>query len=217
MALSKRSLKADLIWLKYPLLAMIFSVGATAGIYNYSVYHWNYTQLQESMVYDDFNYVTSQVSVVEEAEQIIIQNIDRFNEMTSNGVMSEEDRVGFLAEIGTIRDNYKFFPIGVTVSEQIKQILPYSPNIETPEKQIALNRSSGKVQLPLLHEGDLTRFLFEIMKPARLLVNNRCVISDLALADTELLNVIPHQQATCDFYWYTLREEPFVYQTIEYE
>ncbi|MFT6093365.1 MAG: hypothetical protein ACJA2Q_001261 [Pseudohongiellaceae bacterium] len=216
MALSKRSLKEDLIWLKFPLLAMIFSVGAIVGIYFYSIYYGNDMLRQESIVYDDLNYVSSLVSAIEEAEQIIIQNIDRYNEMSANGVMSEEDRVGFLGEIGAIRDRYKLFPIGVTVSEQIKRVLPYLGNVETPEKQIALTRSSAKVQLPLLHEEDLTRFLFDIMQPARLLVNNRCVIANLALGEIELLNVIPHQQATCDFYWYTLREEPFVYQTTEY-
>lgn len=216
MALSKRSLQADLIWLKLPLLAMVFLVGATVGIYFYSIYHWDNTLLQEGMAYSDFNYISSQVSAIEDAEQIIIQNIDNFNEMTSNGVMSEEDRVGLLAEIGAIRNKYKLFPISVTISEQIKQVLPYLENVEAPDKQIALNRSSAKVQIPLLHEVDLTRFLFEIMQPGRLLVNNRCVIADLALDDIELLKVIPHQQATCDFYWYTLKEEPFVYQAIEY-
>jgi hypothetical protein len=195
---------------------MTFSVGAIVGIYFYSIYYGNDMLRKESIVYDDLNYVASLVSAIEEAEQIIIQNIDRYNEMSANGVMSEEDRVGFLGEIGAIRDKYKLFPIGVTVSEQIKRVLPYLGNVETPEEQIALTRSSAKVQLPLLHEEDLTRFLFDIMQPARLLVNNRCVIANLALGEIELLNVIPHQQATCDFYWYTLREEPFVYQTTEY-
>lgn len=217
MALKRRSLKADVMWLKIPLTGFVLAIAMTTGFYFFSAYYWNSVLRNESTIYNDFNYVSSQVFAIEEAEQIIIDNIDRFNEMTSHQVMDEEDRVGLLAEIGEIRDKYKLFPITVSVSEQERMVLPYPDDVESPEEQVSLRKSILQVQLPLLHEEDLTRFLYDFIQPTRLLVNNRCVVSDLLVSDQDILNVVPHQQANCEFHWFTLRREPFVFEDILYE
>lgn len=217
MALKRRSIKEDIFWLKIPLSAFALAIAASAGAYFYATYYSDDVLRRESNSYSDYNIVSSQVFAIEEAEQIIISNIDRFNEMAENQVMSEEDRVGLLAEIGSIRKKYRLFPVVVSVSEQEKKVLVYPDNVESPEEEVSLRRSELKVQLPLLHEEDLTRFLGDLMRPGRLLVNNRCVITDLPLSESDLLDIIPHQQATCDFYWYTLRSEPYTFEDMEYE
>ena len=146
-----------------------------------------------------------------------IDNIDLFNEMSAKGVMGDEDRVSLLAEIGGIRDKYKLFPITVTIGEQQRQLLAYDEEVEDAEEQISLRRSLLNVQIPLLHEEDLTRFIDDYLRPNRLMVNNRCVINNVLLQDTEQLSVVPHQQARCEFYWYTLHREPFLDEGIDYE
>jgi hypothetical protein len=217
MALKRRSVKEDVFWLKMPLSAFALSVAMSTAVYFYATYYSDDILRRESNLYTNYNLVSSQVFAIEEAEQIIISNIDRFKKMVENQVMSEEDRVSLLAEIGSIRKKYKLFPVIVSVSEQEKTVLAYPDNVESPEEEVSLLRSELKVQLPLLHEEDLTRFLYDLMRPGRLLVNNRCVITDLPLAQSDLLDVIPHQQAACDFYWYTLRSEPYTFEGLEYE
>lgn len=217
MALKKRSMKEDVIWLKLPIVMFCLAVAAAVGSYVFATYFWNDVLRRESASYSDFNYVSSQVFDIEEAEQIIVSNIDRFNEMVENQVMSEENRVSLLAEIGAIREKYKLFPLNVSISEQEKRVLDFPLSVESPEEQVSLRRSLLKIQLPLLHEEDLTRFLFDFTSPARLLVNNRCLITALPVSDDELLGVVPHQQAACDFHWYTLGSEPFVYEDYGYE
>lgn len=217
MALKRRSLKDDIFWLKIPLLAFALAIACSAAVYFYATYYSDDIMRREGSSYSDYNFVSSQVFAIEEAEQIIISNIDRFNKMVENQVMSGENRVELLAEIGAIRDKYRLFPIIVSVSEQEEKVLEYPLNVESPEEQVSLLRSVLSIQLPLLHEEDLTRFLFDFMDPGRLLVNNRCVITDLPLAESDILDIVPHQQAACDFYWYTLRSEPFTYEGLGYE
>lgn len=217
MALAKRSIKEDALWLKVPLIAFALSIAASIGIYLFATFYWDSVIRDESIAYNDYNLISSQVFAIEEAEQIIVSNIDRFNEMVDNQVLSEEDRVGLLAEIGAIREKYKLFPVIVSVSEQERRLLDYPENVEAPEEQVSLLRSSLALQLPLLHEEDLTRFLLEFTQPERLLVNHRCVITDLPVTESDILDIIPHQQAACDFYWYTLKSEPYSYEGLGYE
>lgn len=208
MALKKRSVKEDLKALRWPLALLAASIAATAGFYFSATYYWDDIRRQENNFYSELDFITSQVSAIEEAEQIIIENIDRFNEMQSNKVLDEENRVGMLAEIGRIREKYKFFPITVNLSEQQSRRLEYDSDVEDPQEQISLKGSRLQVQLPLLHEEDLTRFLGDFLRPGRLVVSNRCVINKVIINEEDLLSLIPHQQASCDFYWYTLIEEP---------
>ncbi len=210
MALKRRSLQADVKALKWQLGLFALSIAATVGFYLSTQYFWNDILRDESNIYSELNYVSSQVSAIEEAEQIFIENIDRFNEMVANGVLDEEDRVALLAEIGRIRDSYRLFPISVTVSEQERRLLDYPASVENPEERISLRGSRLQISLPLLHEEDLTRFLADFLAPQRMLVTSRCELVQLNIADEELLAVVPHQRANCEFYWYTLQREAFV-------
>jgi hypothetical protein len=210
VALKRRSLQADIKALKWPLGFFVLSIASTVGFYLSTQYFWNDILRKESNTYSELNYVSSQVLAIEEAEQIFIENIDRFNEMVVTGVLDEEDRVALLAEIGGIRDSYRLFPISVTVSEQERWLLNYPAAVENPEESISLRGSKLQVSLPLLHEEDLTRFLADFLAPNRLLVTNRCELLQLNIADEELLAVVPHQRANCEFYWYTLQREAFV-------
>lgn len=210
MALKRRSLQADIKALKWPLGFFALSIAATVGFYFSTQFFWNDILRQESNVYSELNYVSSQVAAIEEAEQIFIDNIDRYNEMVANGVLDEEDRVMLLAEIGRIRDKYRLFPISVTVSEQESRVLEYPAAVESPEERISLRVSRIQISLSLLHEEDLTRFLGDFLAPNRMLINSRCEVQQLSVSEEDFLTVVPHQRANCEFYWYTLQREPFV-------
>lgn len=209
MALRRRSLQADIKALKWSLSLLVLAISATGGIYFGTQYYWNEVLRQESNVYNELNYVSSQVSAIEEAETIFVNNIDSFNQMVGNGVLNEEDRVGLLAEFGQIRDKYRLFPMSVSVSEQERRILEYPATVENPEEEMSLRSSRLQVSLPLLHEEDLTRFLTDILQPNRMLVNNHCEINQLVVSEEDMLTIVPHQRAVCEIVWYTLQREPF--------
>ncbi len=209
MALRRRSLQADIKALKWSLGFLLLAIAATGGIYFSTQYFWNDILRQESNVYNQLNYVSSQVSAIEEAETIFVNNIDRFNQMVKSGVLDEEDRVGLLEEFGQIRDKYRLFPMSVSVSEQEKRMLQYPETVENPEEEMSLRSSRLQVSLPLLHEEDLTRFLTEILQPERMLVNNHCEINQLVVSEEDILTLVPHQRAVCEIVWYTLQREPF--------
>ncbi len=208
MALKRRTLTADIQALKWPLLLFVFVTAATVAFYFGAQSYWDNILRQESNSYSDLNYISSQVSAIEDAERIFIENIDRFNVMVSNGVLNQEDRVALLAEIGRIRNEYKLFPLSVSISEQESRMLAFPESEEAPLEQMSLRGSRVQLSLPLLHEEDLTRFLADVLAPQRMLIVNRCEINKLDVAEDAMFTIVPHQQASCELYWYTLQREP---------
>jgi len=209
MALKRRNLNEDILWLKWPLVFLGLAILVVVALYIGSSLYRDEVRLQAANASANLEVISGQVSDIEESERVIIENIDRYNTMVANSVLDDEDRVGLLEEISNIRDKYQLFPIAVEISEQERILLPYPPEVEFPDEQISLRSSQVRIRLPLLHEEDLVRFLSDFMGQERLMVNNRCVIGESPVEDDNNFEVVEHQVATCEFYWYTLRNEPY--------
>ncbi len=209
MALKPRELKDDIMWLKWPLVLLVLVFIVAISSYVSAIYFRNDMQRQELNARSNLELISGQVHEIESSESIIVSNIDRFNSMVANSILDEENRVDLLEEIREIREKHQLFPISVDIREQERLLLTYASDVELPEEQISLRSSSIQIQLPLLHEEDLTRFLADFLGSGRLMFINRCNIASLAVSEADLLELVQHQLATCEFYWYTLRREPF--------
>ncbi len=208
MALKRQPLKDDLLWLKWSLIFLGLVLLVTVSSYTSAIYFRNDMQRQEFDALSELDLISGQLREIESAERIIVNNIDRFNSMAANSIMDEENRVDLLEEIRTIREMHQLFPISVEIREQDRLLLTYASDVEFPDEQISLRSSSIQIQLPLLHEEDLTRFLADFLGSGRLMISNRCSIDALVVGEDDLLGLVQRQLATCNFYWYTLRREP---------
>ena len=209
MALKRRHLKDDLAWLKWPLILFVLIAVAATISYVSAIYFRNEMQRQEQQAMSSVDLISAQVREIESSELIIIENIDRFNNMVANSILDEENRVELLEELRTIREKHQLYPISVDIREQERLLLTYASDVESPEEQISLRSSRIQIQLSLLHEEDLMLFLADFLGSGRLMFNSSCSINGLNVAEDALLEFVAHQLATCDFYWYTLRREPY--------
>jgi hypothetical protein len=209
MALKRRSGKEDLLWLKWPLGFLLLIIAGSIGSYVSAFYFRNDMQRQELQALSELDLISGQVREIESSERIIVDNIDRFNTMVANGIMEQEDRVILLEEIRTIREQYQLFPIAVEIREQQRLLLNYGPEIESPAEQISLRSSDIGIQLPLLHEEDLLRFLAAFTGSGRLMLTSRCSIDEVVRVDDDSMQLVQNQLADCDFSWFTLRREPY--------
>lgn len=199
MAIKKRTLKQDLLWLRWPLLLLALVI-AGAGINYVMAFDFrNQMQRQEFQASADLDLISGQVREIEIAEEIIVNNIDRFNSMVQASILDEEDRVGLLEEIRTIRDRHQLFPITVEIREQERLLLNYGEDVELPEEQVSLRSSVIQITLPLLHEVDLMRFLEDFTGGGRLIVTNECSIRETVSAMESNLDPVQHQLADCIF------------------
>lgn len=210
MALKRRHIKEDLLWLRWNIILLVIVTGASIGLYISASIYRDDMQNQEFNAQSELDFVNGQILDIENAESVVINNIGSYNSMVANGVLEEEDRVGLLEEISNIRDRYQLFPISVEIQEQDRLMIEYPLDVENPDEQISLRNSQVSVQIPLLHEEDLTRFLTDFLSSERMMVNSNCSISEAPQVEENLNELIQRQMAACRFYWYTLRREPYL-------
>jgi len=210
MALRRRTWQADVRWLRSPLIALGTVIVAAIAIYVGASYFRDDLQRQEFNAVSELDLLHGQIDEIEEAEQVIVNNIGLYNGMVANGVMSEEDRVSMLEEITAIRDRYYLFPINVSIGEQDRLLLEYPESVAFPDDQITLRTSPVQVRYSLLHEEDLTRFLNDYLASGNLVVPSRCSVSAALEDPADRLNVVQHQIADCQFEWYTFQREPYI-------
>jgi len=207
MAVKRRNIKEDLAWLKWWLVLLAICLSIAIGGYWSALYYRGELRQLEFGTRSNFDILLQEVTQIEESEQIIVENIDRFNSLAANGLLDEEDRVSLLEDIQRIRDNFRLFPIDVEIREQTSRTLDYEEGVEFPEEFISVRSSTIAVRLPLLHEEDLTRFLNAFLGAGRLMVTTSCTITDSAISPEDELEIVAHQIASCSFIWYTFRRE----------
>ena len=210
MALKKRSLKHDMLWLRWPLSLLGIVVAASIALFVSASMFRNELQRDEFNALSDFDLISGQVAEIEQAERVITDNIGRYNSMVANGVMQEENRVQLLEDITNIRQRHLLFPMNVEIGEETRLFIPYPEEVDFPDDQITLRESLVNVSYSLLHEEDLTRFLTEFLDSGRLLVPTRCSVTAALESEEMALEVVQHQLANCSFNWYTLRREPYL-------
>lgn len=199
----------NLLWLKWRLMVFFLVAVVSLGAYFSILLFRNEMRRYEVSALTDFDVLVQELQQIEDSERIIIENIDRFNSLVDNGVIGDEDRVALLENIRQIRERHNLFSIEVEVSEQSRMLLPYPPEVEFPDEQISLRTSRIEVQLPLLHEQDLARFLNDFLSTGRLILTNGCTMSRALLEPENYLDVVEHQLASCEFHWFTLQREPY--------
>ena len=207
MAAKRRNFREDLAGLKWWLVLLAICLAIAVGGYWTSLFYRGEMRRLEFGSRSNFDEILQEVTQIEESEQIIVENIDRFNSLAANRLLDEEDRVSLLEDVRRIRDNFRLFPIDVEIREQTSHMLDYAESVEFPEEFISIRSSTVMVRIPLLHEEDLTRFLNAFLNAGRLMVTTSCTITSASVDPAQVLELIPHQVASCDFIWYTFRRE----------
>ena len=141
----------------------------------------------------------------EQAE--IKQKSERFNALQVRGVIGEEQRLEWVELLKDIRDSrrlidlqYEFAPQrGLDVKSDTK-------SDAKPDGDFTFYASTMKVQIKLLHEEDLTRFLADLKQRGRALIQVKsCNISRLPHEASDS-TISAQLLADCQIDWVTLRQ-----------
>ncbi|MCI5106834.1 MAG: hypothetical protein MRY76_08990 [Pseudomonadales bacterium] len=210
MALKRRNLEEDLLWLKIPLLALLSVLLLSAALWWLASRYQDEMRTAEFQVRGDLELLAAQVQEIEAAEQIIVDNIGVFEQMQSRGLLDQEDRVALLDTITTLRNRHNLYPVTVEIAEQDRVVIPYVTEVDYPEEQISLRGTPLRLELPLLHEGDLARLLEGLYATGGLFVVDECTMREAIESDNEYLSLLPHQMADCALIWYSFQRETYV-------
>lgn len=199
MSLEKKDwqkLKAPLLILAVVTLAVISLFGAA--------YYFN--QNQEIALQNQQNLLNSarqryQLSGAE--KDMIIDFLPKYQMLISKGFVGEEQRIEWVEHLRQQHKMQKLFSIKYSISPQEKYTPPFAANLGG----FTMNRSVMKLELDMLHEGDLLRLTEALnAENSAPFILRDCEINRLNPGSQLSNQLTANMHALCELDWLTLRE-----------
>jgi len=137
---------------------------------------------------------------VREEESEIKHKSLLFNRLQERGMIGDEPRLEWVELLKDIRDRHRLLDLRYELS-------PQRPLDSGEVGDFAFYLSSMKLELRLLHEEDLSRFLADLRQQAKALIRiNRCQVERLPAGADERAGGRANLSAECEIDWLTARE-----------
>lgn len=143
----------------------------------------------------------AQLARLEEERRNLDEYREEYQRLLARRVIGEEHRLDWIEAIDRIRDQRPIFSARYAISPQ----RPYQPEVPLPGEPLTLLASDMRLELTLLHEGELARFFEALRQEAKgMFLLQGCRISRLGPADD--MRFAPHLEADCQLTWITLND-----------
>lgn len=134
-------------------------------------------------------------------KEIIIKYLPLYRQLIQEGFIGEERRLEWVDGLRTIHQQNKLFGINYTISTQEE----YKPTFALNVGPFSLHRSVMKLELSMLHEGDLLTLLSTLdAQQTTPFIARDCEITRVGAVNTN--NLAPNLRANCELDWLTIRE-----------
>ena len=189
-----RKLRYPMIGLGIALILMTLLVGY-AGQRKDAVQHALDNQ-QRQLNQARQHYQTSGVE-----KETITQYLPLYQRLISDGFIGEERRIEWVDSLRTIHQQNKLFAINYSIGKQEEYKPAFALNVGT----FVLHRSIMKLELSMLHEGDLLTMIESLAaQQTTPFMLRECEIKRLGATTQNKL--IPNLVANCELDWLTIRE-----------
>ncbi|MFM9834976.1 MAG: hypothetical protein ACKVOA_02615 [Methylophilaceae bacterium] len=135
-------------------------------------------------------------------KETIIQYLPIYNDLLAKGFVGEERRIEWIESLRQIHAQHKLFSIDYSIGLQENYKPSFIPNMGT----FVLHRSTMKLNLDMLHEGDLINLLDGLHEQSTPYIVRDCEISRPVGAQVNTRNLTSNLKATCEIDWLTLRD-----------
>lgn len=194
---------ADLKALRYPLLALVAALLASAALVFFTRQELNQEKSRH----------TSQEGVLREAREQLHKSGDEkdrilryrasFIALQQRGFIGEEQRINWVDALRAASLNLKMFG----VNYQIEAQQPYSAPFVTDAGPYRAHQSLMKISLGLLHEEDLMRFVNALTEQrAGIFTLRECSLQRQSAGKVENARAQPNLQADCSLAWLSISE-----------
>ena len=135
-------------------------------------------------------------------KETIIQYLPTYNDLLAKGFIGEERRIEWIERLRQIHAQHKLFSIDYSIGLQEDYKPSFIPNMGT----FVLHRSTMKLDLDMLHEGDLLSLLDGLHEQTTPFVVRDCEIKRPIGAVVNTKNLSANLKAVCEIDWLTLRD-----------
>jgi len=158
--------------------------------------------------------IQTTLSRAREEEQEIKQKIAQFNALQSAGIIGEEQRLDWVEQIRQIKRSRKLFDVQYEFAPQRPLDATQSAgvpnaNLPTPNGNSGnfdFYTSTMQLQMPLLHEDDLLKFLADLRASVHAFIRIRSCSMERLPKNQADRSSTPQLRADCSLDWITIRE-----------
>ncbi|CAG0987595.1 hypothetical protein MTYP_02101 [Methylophilaceae bacterium] len=196
-----RLTRQDWAKLQYPLLGLGLAVICMALLIWYAEQHKTITQstLQEQEA--RLNQARQRYLSSGQERETIVQYLPAYQRLIRDGFVGEERRIEWVDSLRSIHQENKLFGIQYTIGAQEA----YKPAYLMNPGPFLLQRSVMKLELAMLHEGDLLVLVDGLnARKSTPFIVRQCEILQRPGASFD--KFIPNMQANCELDWLTVRE-----------
>jgi hypothetical protein len=134
-------------------------------------------------------------------KETITRYLPLYQKLIEDGFIGEERRIEWVDGLRTVHQQNKLFGINYTIDTQAE----YKPAFALNVGPFTLYRSVMKLELAMLHEGDLLTLLSELdAQQTTPFIVRDCEITRTGAINTT--NLAPNMRANCELDWLTIRE-----------
>lgn len=134
-------------------------------------------------------------------KETIVKYLPSYQRLIGDGFIGEERRLGWIDNLRTIRQENRLFDINYSIEAQED----YKPTFTLSLGPFGLRRSIMKLNLSMLHEGDLITMTEALKaKETTPFILRQCEITRVAASTASKL--APNSQASCELDWLTIYE-----------
>jgi hypothetical protein len=160
-------------------------------------------RLQHRIALSDRQAIQNKLSRATEEGREIREKLVDYRRLLARGVIGDEQRLDWVETIGQIKTDRKLFEIKYQIEPQRSFELP---GLQT-SADVEFRASALKVEMQLLHEGDLLVFLDDLRRTLKSHVMVRsCAMQRLDRSTVEK-GVVPRLRASCVIDLVTIRDK----------
>ena len=135
----------------------------------------------------------------------IIQYLPAYNQLIASGFIGEERRIEWIENLRQIHETHKLFSIDYSIGLQENYKPSFMPNLGN----FKLQRSTMKIDLDMLHEGDLIHLLSGLENQSSPYIVRDCEISRPLGTVIDSKTMAANLKAVCEIDWLTLRDPQY--------
>jgi len=191
-----QKLRAPLLVLVAVIIAVILLFGL---VQNYNTSQEEALQKQQTQL----NAASQRYRSSGAEKEMITEYLPKYQNLINKGFVGEERRIEWVEHLREQHKAHKLFGIKYSISHQDK----YTPAFAANLGGFVLNRSVMKLELDMLHEGDLLQLTESLSanNTAPFILRD-CEITRLTDASALSTQLVANLHAQCDLDWLTLRE-----------
>lgn len=195
--------KKDWQTLKTPLFILAVVTAAAISLFSTAQYFRTNQQQALQNQQNQLNAARQRYESSGAEKAMIIEYLPRYQVLISKGFVGEERRIEWVEALREQHKNHKLFGIKYSISHQEK----YTPVFAANLGGFTLSRSVMKLDLDMLHEGDLLQLTESLnTKNTAPFILRDCEIARLNPAGQISNQLIANLHAMCELDWLTLRE-----------